>query len=174
MWTLIDTPAGQMRIVAHDGAVTAAEFVTEPAEDATVRSSSRVAAARSAARDDGRRADDNPVLREAARQLTAYFAGKLTDFDLPLAPGGTPFQERVWAELRQIGYGRTASYGEIAARLGMSPGASRAVGAANGRNPIGVVIPCHRVIGSKGLLSGYAGGVERKRLLLDLEQKALF
>ena len=174
MWTLIETPAGPMRIVASDGAVTAAEFVTTPPEDATGRSSMRVAAERSASRADGERVDDDPLLQEAARQLTAYFAGELTDFDLPLAPGGTPFQERVWAELRLIGYGRTASYGEIAARLGMSAGASRAVGAANGRNPIGVVIPCHRVVGSKGLLSGYAGGAERKRLLLDLEQKALF
>ena len=91
-----------------------------------------------------------------------------------MRPDGTPFQLRVWQQLQRIGYGETASYGEIAARLDMNPGASRAVGMANGRTPIGIVIPCHRVIGSKGLLTGYAGGVERKQALLDLEQDALF
>jgi methylated-DNA-[protein]-cysteine S-methyltransferase len=134
----------------------------------------RVAADRSAGRPVGERADDDPVLAEAARQLEAYFARELKDFDLPLAPDGTPFQQRVWAALRRIGYGETATYGELAARLGMHRGASRAVGAANGRNPIGIVIPCHRVVGTNGSLSGYAGGVERKQLLLQLEQEALF
>jgi methylated-DNA-[protein]-cysteine S-methyltransferase len=118
--------------------------------------------------------DDDPLLVEAARQLTAYFAGELQEFDLPLRPGGTAFQERVWAELRRVGYGQTATYGELAERLGLSKGASRAVGAANGRNPIGIVIPCHRVVGAAGSMSGYAGGVERKRLLLGLEQESLF
>ncbi len=103
---------------------------------------------------------------------TAYFDRRLREFDLPLEPGGTAFQERVWEQLQKIAYGETATYGEIAGRLGMSPGASRAVGAANGRNPIGIVIPCHRVVGSAGSLSGYAGGVERKQLLLRLEQEA--
>jgi len=134
----------------------------------------RVAADRSAGRPVGERRDDDPLLTEAVRQLTAYFAHELKEFDLPLRPGGTAFQERVWEELRRIGYGETASYGQIAERLGMAPGASRAVGAANGRNPIGIVIPCHRVVGAKGSLSGYAGGVERKHLLLELEQTALF
>jgi methylated-DNA-[protein]-cysteine S-methyltransferase len=174
MWTEIDSPAGPVRIVAEGGAVTAVEFVTTPPAEATERSSMRVASQRSATRSVGERCDDDPLLREAARQLTAYFAGELREFDLPLDPGGTEFQRRVWDQLRAIEYGHTASYGEIARRLGMNPGASRAVGAANGRNPIGIVIPCHRVVGSAGLLSGYAGGVERKRLLLDLEQAALF
>jgi methylated-DNA-[protein]-cysteine S-methyltransferase len=118
--------------------------------------------------------DDDPLLAEAARQLTAYFARDLKEFELPLRPDGTPFQLRVWEQLRAIPYGETTSYGEIARRLDMNPGASRAVGAANGRNPIGIVIPCHRVVGAGGLLSGYAGGVERKQALLDLEQDALF
>jgi methylated-DNA-[protein]-cysteine S-methyltransferase len=173
MWTTIDSPAGPVRIIAHDGAVTAVEFLADPPADASPRSSMRTAAERSAGRPVGDRVDDDPLLAEAARQLRAYFAGELTEFDLPLAPRGTPFQQKVWQELREIGYGQTASYGEIAARLGMNPGASRAVGAANGRNPIGIVIPCHRVVGAKGLLSGYAGGVERKQLLLRLEQSSL-
>lgn len=174
MWTLVDSPAGPIRVIAQRGAVTAVEFTAAPPADAAPRSSMRVAAERSAGRPVGDRADDDPLLREAARQLTAYFARELKEFDLPLSPDGTPFQQRVWAELRRIGYGETATYGEIAARLGMNAGASRAVGAANGRNPIGIVIPCHRVVGTKGSLSGYAGGVERKRLLLELEQSALF
>jgi methylated-DNA-[protein]-cysteine S-methyltransferase len=174
MWTSIESPAGPVRIIEHQGAITAVEFVTEPPPEATARSSMRVAAERAAGRPVGDRSDDDPLLVEAARQLTAYFDRELKEFDLPLHPGGTPFQQRVWDELRRIGYGETATYGEIAARLGMHTGASRAVGAANGRNPIGIVIPCHRVVGSKGSMSGYAGGVERKRLLLSLEQSALF
>ena len=174
MWTTLDSPAGPIRVVAHDGALTAVEFLSEPPEEASPRSSMRVAAEVSAGREIGERADDDPLLQEAARQLRSYFDRELKEFDLPLAPVGTAFQQRVWQQLQQIGYGETASYGEIAARLGMAPGASRAVGAANGRNPIGIVIPCHRVVGSKGLLSGYAGGVERKQLLLELEQDGLF
>ena len=114
------------------------------------------------------------VLVEAVRQLAAYFARDLKEFDLPLAPVGSDFQQRVWEQLRGIGYGETASYGEIAGRLGMTNAASRAVGLANGRNPIPIVIPCHRVIGANGTLTGYAGGLERKQLLLELEQDALF
>ena len=174
MWTLIDSPAGPVRIIEHRGALTAVEFTGSPPADATPRSSMRVAAERAAGRPVGDRADHDPLLAEAAAQLRAYFDRQLKDFDLPLRPEGTPFQQRVWSELQNIGYGETATYGEIAARLGMNPGASRAVGAANGRNPIGIVIPCHRVVGTKGSLSGYAGGVERKQLLLELEQEALF
>jgi len=175
MWTTLDSPAGTVRVVARDGAITAVEFVDVPTDGATQGASVRFAAARSAGRDDDdERRDDDPLLAEAVRQLTAYFAGELTEFDLPLDPGGTEFQRRVWDQLRQIGYGQTMSYGAIAARLGMNPGASRAVGAANGRNPIGIVIPCHRVVGAAGSLSGYAGGVERKQLLLQLEQRGLF
>jgi len=114
------------------------------------------------------------VLVETARQLAAYFARDLKEFDLPLAPEGSDFQQRVWTELGAIGYGETASYGQVAHRIGMTNAASRAVGLANGRNPIPVVIPCHRVIGANGTLTGYAGGLERKQLLLELEQDALF
>jgi methylated-DNA-[protein]-cysteine S-methyltransferase len=102
----------------------------------------------------------------AARQLEAYFAGQLKAFDLPLAPAGTPFQLRVWSALLTIPYGRTLSYGELACQVGS---ASRPVGLANGKNPIALVIPCHRVIGSDGSLTGYGGGLDRKRYLLELE-----
>jgi methylated-DNA-[protein]-cysteine S-methyltransferase len=105
---------------------------------------------------------------EARRQLDEYFAGTRREFDLRLAPQGSEFQRRVWDALREIPYGETESYGELAARIGR-PGSARAVGAANGQNPICVVVPCHRVIGAGGSLTGYAGGLERKRLLLDLE-----
>ena len=104
----------------------------------------------------------------AARQLAAYFAGQLTEFDLPLAPAGTEFQRRVWAALQTIPYGQTWSYAQLAEKIG-SASAVRAVGLANGKNPIALVIPCHRVIGSDGSLTGYGGGLDRKRFLLDLE-----
>ena len=113
--------------------------------------------------------DDDPVLDAARRQLAEYFAGERTDFDLPLDPRGTPFQQRAWLALREIPYGETISYGEQAARLG-DPGRARAVGAANGKNPLSIVVPCHRVIGSDGSLTGFGGGLPAKRLLLDLEQ----
>ena len=103
------------------------------------------------------------MLVEAVRQLAAYFDRDLKEFDLPLAPAGTEFQQAVWRAAGRIGYGETASYGEIARRLGKSNAASRAVGLANGRNPIPIVIPCHRVIGADGTLTGYAGGIERKQ-----------
>lgn len=102
-------------------------------------------------------------------QLAAYFGGDLVAFDLMLAPSGTPFQLAVWAELTRIPYGATAGYGDIARALGKSGAASRAVGAANGRNPISIVVPCHRVIGASGALVGYGGGPDRKKFLLDLE-----
>ncbi len=108
------------------------------------------------------------VLQEVARQLEQYFAGRRRSFELPLDPAGTDFQRRVWAELRRIPWGQTCTYGELALRLG-NPGASRAVGLANGRNPIGIIIPCHRVVGSSGRLTGYAGGLGIKRALLELE-----
>ena len=101
-------------------------------------------------------------------QLGEYFEGRRTNFDLALATLGTPFQVRVWRQLREIGYGETMSYGELARRLGR-PAAARAVGAANGVNPISVIVPCHRLVGANGALTGYGGGVERKRLLLELE-----
>ncbi len=114
------------------------------------------------------------MLARAAEQLSAYFARELKEFDLPLSPSGSPFQQTVWEQLKLVGYGETASYGQIAHRLGRTNAASRAVGLANGRNPIPIVIPCHRIIGSTGTLTGYAGGLERKQVLLQLEQEALF
>lgn len=157
MWTVIDSPVGELRIVAHDGAITAIEF-TPFDESAAV----------------GQRADDDPLLRRAVEQLSAYFARELKEFDLPLAPQGTPFQMRVWGELQRIGYGETASYGQVAHRIGMTNAASRAVGLANGRNRVPIVIPCHRVVGANGSLTGFAGGLERKQTLLSLEQEGLF
>lgn len=112
---------------------------------------------------------DDAFWKTAVSQLTAYFAGELQTFDLPLAPKGTPFQQEVWAYLQTIPYGRTTTYGTIALELG-NPNASRAVGAANGRNPIAIIIPCHRVIGSDGKLTGYAGGLKVKEALLRLER----
>jgi methylated-DNA-[protein]-cysteine S-methyltransferase len=109
------------------------------------------------------------LFAEARQQLTSYFARQLREFDLPLSPEGTPFQQRVWQELQRIPYGATVSYGELARRLGLGAGSSRAVGLANGRNPISIVIPCHRVIGTNAALTGYAGGLETKRALLELE-----
>jgi methylated-DNA-[protein]-cysteine S-methyltransferase len=112
---------------------------------------------------------DVEPFKAAADQLDAYFAGERTTFDLPLAARGSDFQQRVWAALLGIPYGATESYGDLAQRIG-SPGAARAVGLANGKNPIGIVIPCHRVVGSNGSLTGYGGGLDRKRQLLDLER----
>ena len=159
MWTVMDSPIGELRIVEQHGAITAIEF--SPYRPSTGRPL-------------GDRDDENLVLAEAVRQLRAYFERDLKEFDLPLAPVGSAFQQRVWTELLGVGYGETASYGQIAGRLGMTNAASRAVGLANGRNPIPIVIPCHRVIGANGTLTGYAGGLERKQLLLELEQDALF
>jgi len=158
-WTVIDSPVGELRLVENDGAVTAIEFTPFRDQDGRPR---------------GSRDDAHPVLVETARQLRAYFDRDLKEFDLPLAPVGSEFQRRVWKELCEIGFGETASYGQVAHRIGMTNAASRAVGLANGRNPIPIVIPCHRVIGANGTLTGYAGGLERKQLLLELEQDALF
>jgi methylated-DNA-[protein]-cysteine S-methyltransferase len=112
---------------------------------------------------------DRRFLHEPAKQLAAYFAGKLRDFDLPLAPAGTPFQQQVWRALCDIAYGETTSYGELARRI-KNPNAVRAVGLANGSNPIAIIIPCHRVIGSNGSLTGYGGGLPVKQTLLALER----
>jgi len=118
-----------------------------------------------------REAQRGPVA-EAVRQLREYFAGKRTEFDLPLAPDGTDFQRNVWRRLQEIPYGETISYGELARRVG-NPKASRAVGAANGQNPIPIVIPCHRVIGASGKLTGFGGGLPTKEALLALEARQL-
>ena len=112
---------------------------------------------------------DDAAFPEAVEQLEAYFAGNLTEFDLHLKLVGTAFQRRVWEALLTIPYGQTRSYGEIARQIG-SPDAFRAVGLANGHNPIGIIVPCHRVIGSNGSLTGYGGGIDRKKALLELEK----
>ena len=174
MWTMMESPVGPLRIISDGTAITAIEFAGPRPVSASRHSSVNRAAELSAGRPVGERDDDQPVQVEAVRQLTAYFDRELKEFDLRLAPHGTEFQQRVWAQLREIGYGETATYGAIAGRLGKSRAASRAVGLANGRNPIPIVIPCHRVVGADGTLTGYAGGVERKQALLDLEQHALF
>lgn len=114
---------------------------------------------------------DDAAFAEAVDQLAAYFERRLHTFDLDLQPAGTEFQRRVWSALCRIPYGETWSYGRLADEVG-SPGGARAVGLANGRNPIGIIVPCHRVIGADGTLTGYAGGLERKQLLLDLERGA--
>jgi methylated-DNA-[protein]-cysteine S-methyltransferase len=160
MWTVMASPIGELRIVASGSAIVAIEF-----------SPFRGLAD---GRPIGERDDDAPLLRRAVEQLTAYFNRELREFDLPLEPAGTTFQRQVWDQLVQIPWGETASYGEIALRLGHTNAASRAVGLANGRNPIPIVIPCHRVIGANGSLTGYAGGLDRKQTLLDVETDALF
>jgi methylated-DNA-[protein]-cysteine S-methyltransferase len=165
MWKVIDTPIGPLRLIGDGEALNSIEF-SPFSESGPLDATGGYGSI-------GERRDDDPVLATAASQLTEYFAGSRTEFDLPLAPIGTDFQRRVWAELLKIGYGQTASYGEIAHRLGLTNAASRAVGAANGRNPIPIVVPCHRVIGANGTLTGYAGGIERKQLLLDLERPTL-
>ncbi|MFG3253039.1 methylated-DNA--[protein]-cysteine S-methyltransferase [Streptomyces sp. NPDC048172] len=114
---------------------------------------------------------DPDAFGEVTAQLRAYFAGDLKEFDLPLALDGTPFQRTVWQALREIPYGETVSYGELAERIG-KPNASRAVGLANGKNPVSIIVPCHRVLGTNGSLTGYGGGLGRKRSLLDFESGA--
>jgi methylated-DNA-[protein]-cysteine S-methyltransferase len=148
---VMESPVGRLRLRTDGESLTEVHFVGDDAEPTPAD------------------ADVAPVLIEAKRQLTAYFAGDRVDFDLPVAAAGTDFQKRVWARLAEIPFGATASYGEIAAQLEMPPGGSRAVGLANGANPIAIVVPCHRVIGANGTLTGYAGGLERKKFLLDLE-----
>lgn len=156
--TVIDSGVGALTIVAEDGQIRCLYMDLQrhrPDEDELGELDPR-----------GR---DAEPFKAAADQLDAYFAGELTTFDLPLAPRGSEFQQRVWGALQEIPYGATESYGELAERIG-SPGAARAVGLANGKNPIGIVIPCHRVVGSNGSLTGYGGGIDRKRKLLDLER----
>ena len=152
--TIVDSPVGPLTLVDDDGALAGLymadqRHLPDPASFGP--------------RDDA----VQPTLRE---QLTAYFAGELREFDVPLAVTGTAFQQQVWSALREVPYGTTCTYGDLAAAIGR-PTAVRAVGAANGRNPICIVVPCHRVVGSGGSLTGYAGGVERKQLLLSLEQR---
>jgi methylated-DNA-[protein]-cysteine S-methyltransferase len=118
---------------------------------------------------DWRHDPQNPVLAQAKRELEEYFAGKRRRFDVALSPAGTAFQKSVWKAISTIGFGETISYGELARRAGV-PGSARAAGAATGRNPIGIIVPCHRVVGADGSLTGYAGGLGRKKALLALER----
>jgi len=163
---VLDTPVGPLVAVVDDGALV--RLGPPPSPSGGLPTVSGGAATAPAippglgSRDD----DALPALRE---QLDAYWAGTLREFDLPLAAPGTPWQQQVWAALLTIPFGQTWSYGELAAHLGR-PTASRAVGAANGRNPVFLVVPCHRVVGSTGALTGYAGGLEMKRRLLDHER----
>lgn len=152
-FTHIDSPVGPLLLAASDAGLHAIEF--HAARHPVARGGDWVEA-------------DHPVLRAAASQLREYFAGTRRAFDLPLAPDGTDFQRRVWQTLATIPYGRTISYADLASRVGR-PGASRAVGAANGRNPLPIVLPCHRVIGANGALTGFGGGLPTKRFLLELE-----
>jgi len=153
----MDSPVGKLRLVAEDGAVVGL-FMEEQAHVPVIGATAE--------------GQGDPLLDEACRQLEAWFAGERTRFDLPLRPRGTPFQLAVWEALREIPFGETRSYGQIAAGLGQ-PTAVRAIGAANGRNPIGIIVPCHRVIGAGGALVGYAGGLDRKRWLPGHEREVL-
>ena len=175
-WTTTGpTPVGVLRVVASGGAVVAVDFLDDgpPTSPSEARVRSRVSS-RVQRRPLGDRDDRDPLLRAAVEQLEGYFAGAREEFDVPLAPEGTPFQLRVWEQLRSVRFGTTASYGEIARRLGLTGHGARAVGLANGSNPIPVILPCHRVVGASGTLVGYGGGLERKRILLDLESDRLF
>lgn len=161
-WTTLETPLGTVLLTATREALVAVTFGGGDLDHASVPTPPPGA----------HRADVSVgVLAEACAQLGEYFAGARTHFELPLAPVGTPFQQRVWAALVEIPYGETATYLDLARRLG-DPKATRAVGAANGRNPLAVLVPCHRVVGSDGSLTGYAGGMQRKRWLLRHEMAA--
>lgn len=154
---VVDSPVGPLTLVSDGEHLTGVYFTEHRHPPGDV---GRAVAAEEA----------TEVLRAAAGQLAEYFAGTRTDFELPVAATGTDFQQRVWTLLREIPYGRTWSYGQLAAELGQ-PGASRAVGLANGRNPVSIVVPCHRVVGASGAITGYGGGIERKQALLDLERR---
>ncbi|MEV5711907.1 methylated-DNA--[protein]-cysteine S-methyltransferase [Actinoallomurus sp. NPDC052274] len=154
-YTVLDSPVGPLTLVAADGVLTGLYMDRQRyrPEEHTF----------------GER--DPAPFGAAIDQLEEYFAGRRTTFDLPLAPVGTPFQRQVWAALLEIPFGETVSYGELAERIGR-PTAARAVGLANGKNPIGIIVPCHRVVGSTGDLTGYGGGLHRKRHLLAFERHA--
>jgi methylated-DNA-[protein]-cysteine S-methyltransferase len=147
----IETPIGRLLLAGDETAVHQIHFAPNAPEAGWVKR-------------------ETAPLREAARQLKEYFAGKRTSFDLPLEPDGTAFQKTVWKNLCDIPYGETISYGELARRVG-NPKAARAVGAANGQNPLPIVVPCHRVIGSNGKMTGFGGGIPVKEALLALESR---
>ncbi|MFF3987823.1 methylated-DNA--[protein]-cysteine S-methyltransferase [Streptomyces sp. NPDC001797] len=153
--TVTDSPYGPLTLVAEDGTLCGLYM-----ENQRHRPPEETFGAR-----------DDSLFTGAAEQLTAYFEGELTEFTVELRLAGTPFQRSVWEQLCLIPYGETRSYGELAEALG-NPQASRAVGLANGRNPVGIIVPCHRVIGASGSLTGYGGGLPRKQRLLDFERGA--
>jgi methylated-DNA-[protein]-cysteine S-methyltransferase len=151
-WTVVDSPIDPLLLVGDETGLRELQMAPHSPPPGAVEDAGRLAA--------------------AAEQLEAYFAGEREAFELPLLPVGTAFQRKVWAALREIPYGRTTTYGELAAGLGQ-PTAARAVGLANGRNPIAVIVPCHRVIGRDGTLTGFGGGLDRKRWLLEHERAVL-
>jgi len=153
IWTRIDSPVGTLLLAASDAGLHVLDFA---------------ASAHPRPREAGWQEGRHPILTQAKRQLNEYFAQKRRAFDVPLDPQGTPFQREVWMALAMIPYGSTISYAEQARRIGR-PRATRAVGAANGRNPISIILPCHRVVGANGALTGYGGGVWIKAFLLRLE-----
>jgi methylated-DNA-[protein]-cysteine S-methyltransferase len=157
--TVLDSPLGPLTVVTEDAGLCGLN----------VEQGLRKALERQATLGAPSRPQQVPLLQAVAEQLAAYFGGELTEFDLPVTAAGTPFQQRVWGALRRIPYGETRSYGQVATEIG-NPAASRAVGAANGRNPVSIVVPCHRVIGSTGRLTGYAGGLTTKEQLLAHER----
>jgi methylated-DNA-[protein]-cysteine S-methyltransferase len=157
--TLVSSPLGDILLRAEDDALTGLFFVGQkyfPSE--------RIGDARS---------EPSRVLRQTQDELAEYFAGERQSFSINVRATGTAFQQRVWSELVNIPYGQIESYGALAERLGLEAGSARAVGAANGRNPVSIIVPCHRVLSGKGDLTGYAGGLERKQALLALERPGL-
>lgn len=154
IYDLYDSPHGQILLAANDAGIAGVYFAGQkyfPQDESEWRRDRR-----------------NALLEQAQRELGEYFAGKRKRFAVPLAPAGTTFQRAVWKAISTVGYGETISYGELARRAGVA-GQARAAGAATGRNPIGIIVPCHRIIGADGSLTGYAGGLARKRALLALE-----
>ena len=153
VWEEVASPLGPLTVLASDNGVHAIAFESDQTEQAKINLS---------------RAADHPIINAVDEQLAMYFDGALKVFDLPLDLRGTDFQKRVWKLLREIPFGQTQTYGDIAHALG-NAGASQAVGAANGKNPVAIVVPCHRVIGASGHLTGYAGGMDKKKFLLTHE-----
>jgi methylated-DNA-[protein]-cysteine S-methyltransferase len=152
-----DSPYGRMLLVADGSAISSVSFIGQKYAPRVQR--------------DWQRDARHAPIRKAKRELAEYFGGRRKRFSLKLAPHGTPFQRAVWKAIAQVGFGRTIAYAELARRAG-HPGSARAAGAATGRNPIGIIVPCHRIVGTNGSLTGYAGGLAKKRALLALEARA--
>ncbi|MCL2218039.1 MAG: methylated-DNA--[protein]-cysteine S-methyltransferase [Defluviitaleaceae bacterium] len=153
------SPIGKLLITAHDGKIIGVNFTMDGAPTPPIAPKTNGNTAVS---------DNTAVLNQCAKELADYFAGTLKEFTVPISPSGTPFRMRVWEALQTIPYGQTISYKQLAERVGQ-PAASRAVGGANHHNPINIIIPCHRVIGAGGKLTGYGGGLDNKKFLLELE-----